>query len=120
VETFTFNGQPGDAGSDAELVRRAVAAAVVPGAGAGQADDKLSLPPPRLVKTEERTLDGQRYVYLRFPSETLTRSGYAIKRKHFGVVTVRKGIAYTLSASARCVMCVSTRICPWPCGGNLL
>ncbi len=43
----------------------------------------------------------QRYIYMAFPSETLTRSGYNIKRKHFAVVAVKRGTAYTLSASAR-------------------
>ncbi len=44
----------------------------------------------------------QTYIYIAFPSETITRSGYAIKRKHFAVVAVNKrGVAYTASASAR-------------------
>jgi len=87
--------------SDPQVVRRAVAASIVPGAGSGQADDKLSLPPDRLVKREEQEIDGQTYVYLAYPSETITRSGYNIKRKHFGVIAVKKGKVYTLSASAR-------------------
>lgn len=36
-----------------------MAASVVPGAGQGQADDKLTLPPQRLVKREERQVEGQ-------------------------------------------------------------
>lgn len=44
----------------------------------------------RLVKREEQEIDGQLYVYLAYPSETITRSGYNIKRKHFGVIAVKK------------------------------
>lgn len=40
----------------------------------------------------------QIYTYVNFPSETITRSGYQIRRKSFGVVAKRKGTAYSLVA----------------------
>ena len=43
----------------------------------------------------------QAYIYFAFPSETLTRSGYNIRRKNLGVVAARGGRAYVLGASAR-------------------
>jgi hypothetical protein len=43
----------------------------------------------------------QRYTYIRFPSETVTRSGYQIKRKNFAVAAIKKGRVYSLVASAR-------------------
>lgn len=36
----------------------------------------------------------QTYMYLRFPSETITRSGYQIKRKNYAVVATQKGMVY--------------------------
>ncbi len=43
----------------------------------------------------------QRYTYVRFPSETVTRSGYQIRRKNFAVAAARRGLMYSLVASAR-------------------
>lgn len=44
---------------------------------------------------------GQRYTYIRFPSETVTRSGYQIRRKNFAVAAAKGGTVYSLVASAR-------------------
>ena len=43
----------------------------------------------------------QRYTYITFPSETITRSGYQIRRKNFAVAAARRGSLYCLVASAR-------------------
>ena len=43
----------------------------------------------------------QEYLLLAFPSETVTRSGYQVRRKHLAVVACRRGTAYALDASAR-------------------
>lgn len=43
----------------------------------------------------------QKYTYLAFTSETLTRSGYQIKRKNVAVVAQRRGTCYVLCASSR-------------------
>ena len=43
----------------------------------------------------------QTYTYVRFPSETVTRSGYQIRRKNFAVAAARNGFMYSLVASAR-------------------
>ena len=40
----------------------------------------------------------QTYRYLRYPSETITRSGYQIQRKNLAVAAVRQGVIYTLNA----------------------
>jgi len=72
---------PDAAGGRAAVLRAAVAAAVVPG-GAGQEDDKLSLPSEaETLVAEEVALDGVSYVYFSFPSETVTRSGYQARRR---------------------------------------
>ncbi|KXZ52290.1 hypothetical protein GPECTOR_10g922 [Gonium pectorale] len=87
--------------ADGDLQGAAVSAAVVPGAGSGQQDDKLLLPPASKVKTRTEQVDGKEYLYLEFPSETVTRSGYQIRRKNFAVATVKRGLVYTLNASSR-------------------
>ena len=43
----------------------------------------------------------QTYTYVRFPSETVTRSGYQIRRKNFAVAAARNGLMYSLVASSR-------------------
>jgi hypothetical protein len=43
----------------------------------------------------------QSYTYIRFPSETVTRSGYQIRRKNFAVAAAKGGVVYSLVASAR-------------------
>lgn len=40
----------------------------------------------------------QVYTYVNFPSETITRSGYQIRRKNFGVTATKKGTTYSLVA----------------------
>ncbi len=40
----------------------------------------------------------QTYLYIRFPSETITRSGYQIKRKHDAVAAAIKGTVYCCGA----------------------
>lgn len=58
------------------LVDVVVTAAVAPGANAST--DRLSLPSMNAVKVEEAVLDGNTYIFLQFPSETLTNSGCAL------------------------------------------
>lgn len=57
------------------LVDVVVSAAVAPGVNAST--DRLALPPMKAVKKEEVVLDGREYVFLQFPSETVTNSGCA-------------------------------------------
>jgi hypothetical protein len=40
----------------------------------------------------------QEYLYLEFPSETTTRSGYNIKRKNFVVAALKRDKLYVLSS----------------------
>ena len=40
----------------------------------------------------------QTYLYMRFPSETITRSGYQIRRKHYAVAATVKGTVYCCGA----------------------
>lgn len=40
----------------------------------------------------------QEYLYMQFPSETTTRSGYNIKRKHFVVAALKRDKLYVLSS----------------------
>lgn len=90
-------GVPGDG----DIVSLVVAAAVAPGVGVSSGTDKLSLPPARAVKVEEVHLDGRTYTYLQFPSETITNSGYNIKRRNFAVACAKNNRVYALVASAR-------------------
>lgn len=46
-------------------------------------------------------LCAQKYTYITFPSETITRSGYQVKRKNYAVVAARRSRLYCLLASAR-------------------
>ncbi|GFR42267.1 hypothetical protein Agub_g3164 [Astrephomene gubernaculifera] len=90
------------AGEKDLLVQAAVAAAVAPGAVAsGQPADKLLLPPASSIRSRTQLVDGQEYTYLQFASETLTRSGYQVRRRNFAVVAVRRGTVYCLNASSR-------------------
>lgn len=43
----------------------------------------------------------QAYTYLAFPSETITRSGYQVRRRHVAVAATRRGSVYVLGCSAR-------------------
>ncbi|GMH38664.1 hypothetical protein BSKO_06548 [Bryopsis sp. KO-2023] len=63
--------------------------------------DRLELPPKEKIKYQRETIDGQEYLYVQFPSSTITRSGYQVKRKNAAVAAVRKGSVYALCASAR-------------------
>ncbi len=42
----------------------------------------------------------QEYTYVTFPSETITRSGYNIRRKNFAVACVKRDMLYTLNGEA--------------------
>lgn len=62
------------------------------------------MPNKKSIKVEEsQGADGRRYLYLEFPSSTITRSGYSIKRKNFAAVSLEssRGEAIVLNASAR-------------------
>eukprot|EP00192_Tetraselmis_astigmatica_P018775 CAMPEP_0117654350 /NCGR_PEP_ID=MMETSP0804-20121206/3697_1 /TAXON_ID=1074897 /ORGANISM="Tetraselmis astigmatica, Strain CCMP880" /LENGTH=261 /DNA_ID=CAMNT_0005460625 /DNA_START=28 /DNA_END=813 /DNA_ORIENTATION=- len=88
--------------SESDLVTTAVATIVSP--RKDQQDDRLEMPNPRMIKAQESEgPDGKRYLYLEFPSSTITRSGYSIKRRNFAAVAVEpsRGEAVVLNASAR-------------------
>lgn len=89
--------------------RRAVDALVAPVENDNSGDGKLEAPPMRLVKdlrfTSAPELVGYEsasspYDYFTFSSETTTRSGYDVTRRHFAAATLKGGLVYTLSASA--------------------
>jgi hypothetical protein len=40
----------------------------------------------------------QPYTYLAFPSETITRSGYQVRRRNYVAAALRDGTAYVLAA----------------------
>ncbi|GAX77646.1 hypothetical protein CEUSTIGMA_g5089.t1 [Chlamydomonas eustigma] len=90
-----------EAPSREEIVRLTVLSTIVPGFQQGQSDDRLELPPSRFIKTSEADLFGKAYLYLTFPSETTTRSGYDVKRKNFAVAVLSGGQLYVCAASAR-------------------
>ena len=50
-------------------------------------------------------MDGVRYTYLRFTSETITRSGYQVRRKNLAVLACgnkrKEEVCYVLGTSAR-------------------
>lgn len=64
-------------------------------------DSRLIIPSNKNVVTASEDVGGQTYLYMRFPSETITRSGYQIKRKHYAVAATVKGTVYCCGASAR-------------------
>ena len=89
--------------------RRAVDTLVAPVENDNSGDGKLEAPPMRLVKdlrfTSAPELVGiestsSPYDYFTFSSETTTRSGYDVTRRHFAVATTKGGLVYVLSASA--------------------
>lgn len=43
----------------------------------------------------------QEYTIVAFPSETITRSGYQVRRKNLAVAASRRGSVYCLGCSAR-------------------
>lgn len=65
-----------DLPADGDIATAAVAAAVYPGGNRLVEDATLTLPAKRLIKTSMQTVDGQEIMYLDFPSETITRSGW--------------------------------------------
>eukprot|EP00193_Tetraselmis_chui_P008207 CAMPEP_0177765600 /NCGR_PEP_ID=MMETSP0491_2-20121128/8078_1 /TAXON_ID=63592 /ORGANISM="Tetraselmis chuii, Strain PLY429" /LENGTH=241 /DNA_ID=CAMNT_0019281959 /DNA_START=141 /DNA_END=866 /DNA_ORIENTATION=+ len=90
---------PGD-----DLVAAAVLKVVAP--ASGQQDDRLEMPNQRQIKVVgEEEIEGRKYTYLQFPSTTITRSGYSIKRRNFAAVVGldgrREGAALVINASAR-------------------
>ncbi|EIE20677.1 hypothetical protein COCSUDRAFT_57245 [Coccomyxa subellipsoidea C-169] len=86
--------------SSADMVLEVVRRAVSPGQEIG-GDARLILPDERRIKSETVDIDDMRYTYIRFPSETVTRSGYQIRRKNFAVAAAKGGRVYSLVASAR-------------------
>jgi len=86
--------------SDGDVVRAVIESAISPG-HSPQGDDKLLLPALTSIKSSQVVLDGQQYVYVQFPSTTVTSSGYDVRRRNFGVAAVRGGKLYALVASSR-------------------
>ncbi|KAG2500301.1 hypothetical protein HYH03_001879 [Edaphochlamys debaryana] len=99
ADKLTVEVQALDPGAD--LVEAAVTAAVVPGASSGQQRDKLLPPPLSKVKSRTAELDGREYTYLEFSSDTITRSGYNVRRRNFAAACVKKGTLFVINASAR-------------------
>lgn len=85
---------------DDKLLPEVIQHLISPGQEIG-GDSRLLLPSDKQVATESENIGGQEYLYMRFPSETITRSGYQIKRKHLAVASTRNGIVYACGASAR-------------------
>lgn len=96
VEVFPAVSWGGQAALQEAMVK-----AIVDPANQSGGDSKLFMPSLRSVKSEERDIDGKRYTYLYFPSETITRSGYQVKRKNFAVAAEKRGQVYCLGTSAR-------------------
>lgn len=85
---------------DQQLIPDILQHLISPGQEVG-GDSRLLIPADKSVVTESEEINGQKYLYLRFPSETITRSGYQIKRKHYAVAAIMKGTVYCCAASAR-------------------
>ncbi|KAL3137046.1 hypothetical protein ABBQ32_006631 [Trebouxia sp. C0010 RCD-2024] len=83
-----------------ERVRAILEHLISPGQEVG-GDSRLLIPSNQNVVTAEEQIAGQTYMYMRFPSETITRSGYQIKRKNLAVAATVKGTVYCCVASAR-------------------
>eukprot|EP01023_Acetabularia_acetabulum_P030349 TRINITY_DN28562_c0_g1_i2.p1 TRINITY_DN28562_c0_g1~~TRINITY_DN28562_c0_g1_i2.p1 ORF type:complete len:371 (+),score=24.16 TRINITY_DN28562_c0_g1_i2:150-1115(+) len=94
VDIFSVDGT-----SQEELSQIVVQKIIAP--AYGQEDDKLNMPNRKLVRSQTQNLENQDYLYLQFPSETITRSGYQVRRKNFAVATIKRGKVYCLNASAR-------------------
>lgn len=62
---------------------------------------KMGLPSPPAVRVERAIVDGCTYTYLYFPSDTITNSGYNIRRRNLAAATVKGGRVYAVIASAR-------------------
>ena len=93
-----FPEPPADAG--VTLAETAVLKLINPAAEVG-GDSRLELPPASRIKTEVREVDGTTYTLIAFPSETITRSGYQVRRKSLAVAAARRGSVYVLGCSAR-------------------
>ena len=77
---------------------------VPPGLASG--DSKLSAPSIRSVKSEVREVDGFQYTFIAFTSETTTRSGYDVRRKHVAVAAEVRGHSWLRETSGhRCHAC---------------
>ena len=85
--------------ADGDIIKLVVRSAISPGRYNG--DDKLSLPAVSSIKVETAKIDGQEYTYLQFPSETVTSSGYDVKRRNFAVAAVRGNRVISVVASSR-------------------
>ena len=83
------------------VVEAAVRAAVSPTTVDLKGTDKLALPADSAVKVERREIDGLPYTYLAFPSDTLTNSGYNVRRKNLVAAVEKKGRVLMVVASAR-------------------
>lgn len=84
----------------ASLAEAAVLKLINPAAEVG-GNSRLELPPASRIRSEARELGGKAYTYLAFPSETITRSGYQVRRRHVAVAATRRGSVYVLGCSAR-------------------
>ena len=98
---------PSDESRKLAIRRRAVDALVAPVENDNSGDGKLEAPPMRLVRDLDFSVpsDGgvrgfESYDYFTFTSETTTRSGYDVTRRHYAVAKVKGGLVYVLSASA--------------------
>ncbi|DBB13650.1 TPA: hypothetical protein ACH3X3_000672 [Trebouxia sp. C0006] len=85
---------------ESQLVPDILQHLISPGQEVG-GDSRLVIPSNKNVVTASEDIGGQTYLYIRFPSETITRSGYQVKRKHYAVAAAIKGTVYCCGASAR-------------------
>lgn len=100
VETFQMPLNIQKATANREFVEAVISKLINPSSEIG-GDARLELPSEKSIKTSVDDIDGQTYVYIRFPSQTTTRSGYDITRKNIAVAAVKKGTVYTMGVSAR-------------------
>ncbi|CAG9464221.1 unnamed protein product [Pedinophyceae sp. YPF-701] len=91
-------GVPRDA-SDDVLIARAVRALITP--DGSNKTSNLVPPAPEKIKSETLDLDGTHYVYMAFPSELVTSSGYNVRRKNLAVAAVKRGRLYVLGVAIR-------------------
>ena len=102
---------PSDESRKLAIRRRAVDALVAPVENDNSGDGKLEAPTMRLVKDLDfsgvpgsngvsNSRGFESYDYFTFASETTTRSGYDVTRRHYAVAKTKGGLVYVLSASA--------------------
>ncbi len=98
---------PSDESRKLAIRRRAVDALVAPVENDNSGDGKLEAPPMRLVRDLDFSVPSnggvrgfESYDYFTFTSETTTRSGYDVTRRHYAAAKVKGGLVYVLSASA--------------------